>query len=417
MMVFKAEKKNLELIIHVDENVPEFVIGDAVRLKQIMTNLLSNAIKFTHEGEIILEIREKNREDGISTLECNVTDTGIGIPSDKQYRIFDSFSQVDLSTTRNYGGTGLGLAITKSLVALMNGRISVKSEEGVGSTFTCSLKLPVKKSRKPDAQQQQEFKSCTIYCGNKNISQCLYTSKKLEPFGIKTKNCSTIPELISEIKKNSSSECLLLQNRLVSEASDSEIETLKSLTTEKNIPVVSLYPFGQNLDKRNPFDQFKLTAPINRNGLFEILLKTRQRSEKTVPEQEEKKQHIPRDIKILVAEDTLVNQVVAKNLLKSIGYAIDIADNGKKAVEMYDSNYYDLILMDVQMPEMDGLEATKALRLKEIKPKQPIIIAMTANASEEDKKMCLFAGMDDFSSKPVTRDQIVNKIEKWFPLS
>lgn len=417
MMVFKSEKKNLELITHIDEKIPEFLIGDAVRIKQILTNLLSNAIKFTHEGEIILEVSPKKIEDGLCTLELSVSDTGIGIAKDKQRSIFDSFSQADFSTTRNYGGTGLGLAITKSLISLMKGRILLKSEVGEGSTFSCILTLPIKKTSKTNRTNADSLHGKKVICAIHNIEHCRYVSEKLKYYSIDTIHANFITEVLAELRKDSTTDFLLLEDKCIGIADETDIKELKELVSHKKISVISTYPFGQNLSKENPFSSFKLSKPINREELIKVLLKTQQQADPAKGLQPEKKQHQVRDIKVLVAEDTLVNQVVAKNLMKSIGYTIDIADNGKKVLELFEEQCYDLILMDVQMPEMDGIEATKELRLRTIKPRQPIIIAMTANATEEDKKMCLMAGMDDFSSKPVTRDQIVNKIEKWFPLS
>jgi signal transduction histidine kinase/CheY-like chemotaxis protein len=281
-------KNNIKLHYKIDGDVPPQVLGDSVRLKQILINLVGNATKFTQQGEIFLGVSVTEQKENGVKLKFAVQDTGIGIPLDKQERLFKAFTQVDSTTTRKYGGSGLGLAISKKLVEVMGGSIDICSEENKGTCFTFSIVTGI---------------------------DALYKKKTAD-------NMST--------------------------------DAAKKLSTG-----------------------FALKYPLN----------------------------------ILVAEDNPVNQMIAMNVLKKLGYSADLAINGAKAVEAFEVKDYDLILMDIQMPEMDGFEATKTIR-NTFKSK-PVIIAVTANAMQEDKDACLAAGMDDYISKPIALDKLLLLLEKW----
>lgn len=415
LLVLKAEEQNIDLIFDVDENVPEFVISDAVRLKQILTNLLGNAIKFTNVGEVILKVVLAKQKGKTATLEFKIVDTGIGIPENKVNHIFDSFSQVDASTTRNYGGTGLGLTITKSLVNMMRGDIWVQSIVGEGSTFTFTIDAEIDDSIVRKDLALDIFQGKTVLIADQNTSQRRILTKKLAALGIISHTYKTLEEIIIGIQKVPNIDAVIVDEFLYKQA-DRSIKTGFGIQLEtKEIPLISLVPFSSSVDKRINADEIFITKPIRREDLINTLTRALSGEREVIEALPDEIIHKTRTISILLAEDNPTNQLVAKGLMRNLGYDIDIVDNGQKVIELIDQKFYDLILMDVQMPVLDGLQTTQRLRMKVIAPYQPIIIAMTANASEEDKQVCLFSGMNDYLSKPVTRGEIIEKIENWFP--
>ncbi len=415
LLVLKAEEKNIELIFHVDEEVPPTIISDAVRLKQILTNLLGNAIKFTKVGEVVLDVSLREIKDGEATLEFQVKDTGIGIPPNKIDNIFDSFSQVDTSTTRNYGGTGLGLTITRSLVNMLGGEIWVNSLVGEGSTFTFTIKADLEEAEYETDTQFPLFEGKTILIADQNKSQRQYLNRRLSKWGMIPHAYASLQELILNMKKISNIDGIITEEFLITSA-DKTLQTGFYTQLKSNkIPIIYTASFGKTLETSEEETHFKITRPIRREDLIRSLQQAFSQELKEVEEAKIETYHQLRPISILVAEDNPTNQLVAKGLMRNIGYEIDIVDNGEKVLELLDHKFYDLILMDVQMPLLDGLQTTKKIRMRMMAPKQPIIIAMTANASEEDKQVCLFSGMNDYLSKPVTRNEIISKIEHWFP--
>ncbi|MBO6792662.1 MAG: response regulator [Balneolaceae bacterium] len=417
LLILKAEEKNIELVFYVDEKVPDYIIGDAVRLKQILTNLLGNAIKFTEVGEVVLEIHAENISPNSVKLEFLVRDTGIGIPQNKIDHIFDSFSQVDASTTRNYGGTGLGLTITKSLVSMMNGEIWVNSVVGEGTNFTFTMAVDVDVTKTRTSVDNQMFVGKTALVAGQNNTQREMLAKKLKAFGFKTVTFSTLPELILGIQETPASHLVIAEEYLYKSIDQSLKNSFKMQLEAKNLPLISIIPFSSSANHLDDKESLSITKPIRRD----VLIKKINRAfsvDQSVPEPlADETTHKVRSINILLAEDNPTNQMVAKGLMRNIGYEIDVVSNGQQVLEYLDRKFYDLVLMDVQMPVLDGLQATQKVRMKVIAPHQPIIIAMTANASEEDRQVCLFAGMNDYLSKPVTRSEIIQKIENWFPES
>jgi|GEM_PF-2252965 len=415
LLVLKAEEKNIDLIFYVDKEVPDFVIGDAVRLKQILTNLLGNAIKFTSIGEVVLEVDIQKKDAAEATLEFRVIDTGIGVPENKIEHIFDSFSQVDASTTRNYGGTGLGLTITKSLVNMMGGEIWVTSKVGEGSTFTFTIKLPIDDSisRKPVDVSNLEGK--TVLVADQNSRQRTVLAKSLAGLGIAVHTYASLEELIIGIQQVPEINVVLVEEYLYKSADTALRTGFGAQLNSKKIPLISTIPFSSSVDQESDEESIYLTKPIRLEDLIGAIQRALIGKKDVAEILPEEIVHKIRPISILLAEDNPTNQLVAKGLMRNIGYDIDVVDNGQKVLESLDRKFYDLILMDVQMPVLDGLQTTQKLRMKVIAPKQPIIIAMTANASEEDKQVCLFSGMNDYLSKPVTRGEIIEKIENWFP--
>lgn len=414
LLVLKAEEKNIELIYYIDEEIPPILHADPTRLKQILVNLVNNAIKFTSIGEVVIEITLEKKLASEAVINFKVIDTGIGIPENKINHIFDSFSQVDASTTRNYGGTGLGLTITKSLVELMSGEVSVTSTMGEGSTFKFVVGLPYTASTSKSPRHSSIFKNKTLLFADQNASHRKYLGKKLQSLGFNVSAFQTIEELIANIKTVPIVDLILAEDFLLGNMTDSVKEGFEQLLKTGQIPLIKMLPFGKvpDLEKVN---SLSIKRPLKRENLISVLTTALEGSSKKSPKSSTTKTHEPKNISVLLAEDNKTNQLVAKGLLKSIGYQIEIVDNGVDVISKLDEKHYDLILMDVQMPVLDGLEATQKIRDLEFKPGQPIIIAMTANAMEEDRDRCIEAGMNDYLSKPVKRDEIIEKIEKWFP--
>lgn len=415
LLVLKAEEQNIDLIFDVDEEVPDFVVGDAVRLKQILTNLLGNAIKFTKVGEVVLKVTLAKLEGTLCTIEFKVIDTGIGIPENKVNHIFDSFSQVDASTTRNYGGTGLGLTITKSLVNMMNGDIWVHSIIDKGSTFTFTIQAEVDDSIQRKEIDSEVFTGKTVLVADQNKTLRTLLAKKLSHFGVVVHTYPSLEELILGIQHVPNIDAVIVEEYLYKSAELALRTGFGAQLETKKIPLISTVLFSASVDNKQDENSFSLTKPIRRAELINTLYRALSGEKKATTVLPEEVIHTVRPISILLAEDNPTNQLVAKGLMRNLGYEIDIVDNGQRVLELVDQKFYDLILMDVQMPILDGLQTTQKLRMKVIAPKQPIIIAMTANASEEDKQVCLFSGMNDYLSKPVTRGEIIEKIENWFP--
>ncbi|MCR9132504.1 MAG: ATP-binding protein [bacterium] len=417
LLILKAEEKNIELIFYVDEDVPDYIIGDAVRLKQVLTNLLGNAIKFTEIGEVVLEVQVQSTTENKVTLEFQVRDTGIGIPKNKINNIFDSFSQVDASTTRNYGGTGLGLTITKSLVTMMDGNIWVNSVVGEGSKFAFTVQAEIDYSKTLETRNSPKFSGKTALIAGQNRTQTEILARKLSALGMDSRIFSTLPDLILGIQESTSCDLIFAEEYLYKSIDPTLKKSFKKQLEAKKLPLIGIIPFTKSAEHSSDESDLTITKPIRRD----ILVKKIQQAfsvEQAVPKQlTDEEQHRIRPISILLAEDNPTNQLVAKGLMRNIGYDIDVVENGQQVLDQLNNKFYDLILMDVQMPVLDGLQTTQKVRMKVIAPHQPIIIAMTANASEEDRQVCLFAGMNDYLSKPVTRTEIIEKIENWFPES
>ncbi|GAB5409553.1 MAG: hypothetical protein BalsKO_19180 [Balneolaceae bacterium] len=415
LLVLKAEEKNIELIYYIDESVPKDIVSDPTRIKQILVNLIGNAIKFTKVGEIVLEVLLKDFIEDTVVIDFKVKDTGIGIPENKLTNIFDSFSQVDASTTRNYGGTGLGLTITKSLVHMLNGTISAESEVNKGSTFSFSIQVPYKSKKSDKDSLLKNFTGKRLSLIDQNDTHKTYLTKKFKHWGFSVNSYSTIEEFIANFKKAPKTELLVLDDFLLTRSDEILQKSFLKLVDSSSIPLIRVIPFSERQELYTDTSGLKINRPIRRMDLIEILLRALEKEKFETKHITTIKKHIPRDIKVLLAEDNKTNQMVARELLKNINYTIEIAENGQEVIQKIEDDFYDLIFMDIQMPILDGLQTTQAIRMMSALPKQPTIIAMTANASEEDKQMCLFAGMNDYLSKPVRKNEIIQKIEKWFP--
>jgi signal transduction histidine kinase/CheY-like chemotaxis protein/ligand-binding sensor domain-containing protein len=415
----KAGKMGLDLVYEIDSNVPSLIIGDNLRLRQILINLVSNAIKFTEQGEIFVGVHLKQaKKDGTVELQFEVRDTGIGIPEDKMERLFKAFSQVDSSTSRKYGGTGLGLIICEKLIGLMDGRIDVQSKEHEGTTFiftmwttTGSQSVRTYVTNNLTGVEGKQVLVVDDNLTNRNILKKQLENWKLVPT-LAVSGADALAILATGVHVD-----LLLSDMQMPGMDGCELaQNLQQLYPR--LPIILLSSVGDERNQRFA-GLFKsiLTKPVKQEMLCQAIINQLRGKSTPVTANEPVKQTLSPDfakdhpLRILVAEDNMVNQKLALKILSKLGYDAALAVNGLQTLEMMDHQPYDLIFMDVQMPEMDGLEATRLIRQRlQI---QPIIIAMTANAMSEDKDECLNAGMDDFLSKPVKPEDVVNMLMKW----
>lgn len=402
LLAAKASEQNLDLLFEIDHKIPQQIIGDRHRLRQILINLLGNSLKFTKKGEVFLGLNIASQVEENLTLAFVVRDTGIGIPQDKLSRLFKAFSQVDSSTTRKYGGTGLGLVISQRLLELMGGTIEVESKDGEGTQFSFSIYSKIGSNQR---QNNQEIpgeiigKRVLVVDDNKTNLQIL--KKQLELWKIIPTLADSGPRAL-EILKEEVFDLIITDMQMP--GMDGVMLNNQIKKSAVNIPIILLSSIGEDIKKLDKMlFASVLTKPV-KAGELKGIIKNQfiSSTEKTIAEPKEKllsdrfAEQSP--LKILIAEDNPVNQKLANLLLRKLGYEPEIASNGVEAVEMHQKSHYDLILMDVQMPEMDGLEATRKIRNWE--GVQPTIIAMTANAMQEDRELCLEAGMNDYISKP-----------------
>jgi signal transduction histidine kinase/DNA-binding response OmpR family regulator len=418
-----AAKKGLELIIDIAPTVPAGVVGDPVRLKQILTNLSGNAIKFTEEGHILVSVCEESREGDRTLLHFRVTDTGIGIPEDKQAKVFEAFSQADGSTTRRFGGTGLGLTISSTLVGLMGGRIWLESEVNVGTTFHFTVNLGVGESvpvATPDPQlagmrvlivddnsvnrqilERQTADWCmspvSLEGGRRVLEVMTEAAQTARPFRLMLLDANmpgldgfaVAAQIMSRADLSGTSIVMLSSSGLAAEIAQCREVGIASYVTKPARQADLLAAIGRALnpaDSRAPLARPANPAPTVAAG--------------------------PRPKKVLVAEDNIVNQRVAATLLTKRGHDVTLVDNGQKAVEAVAREAFDVVLMDVQMPEMDGFEATTAIRAREgATGVRQRIVAMTAHALNGDSDRCMQAGMDGYLSKPLNQQKLYAAVE------
>jgi signal transduction histidine kinase/ligand-binding sensor domain-containing protein/DNA-binding response OmpR family regulator len=415
----KAAQTGLDLVYQVDYGVPMQITGDAMRLRQVLVNLAGNAVKFTQKGEVFIGVRMLSAErDGQIHLVFEVRDTGIGIPPEKIDRLFKAFSQVDSSTTRKYGGTGLGLAICEKLVALMGGTIKAESEPGVGTTISFTIKTQASK------QSMRTYVNCNIAGqeGKKilvvddNSTNLAILKSQLEQWKLApTLAMSGIQALA--LLDNDQDFDLVLSDMHMPEMDGVQLaEAIKK--QYPGLPIILLSSVGDDHHVQHPnLFSSVLTKPIKQNTLCTHLVNTLRKEEKWQTEKQQTQEVLRADfaedypLQILVAEDNPVNQQLITHILEKLGYKPVITENGLEVLDALAKTAYDLILMDVHMPEMDGLEATRAIR-KDFSV-QPTIIALTANAMQGDEDECRAAGMDDYLSKPIRLEELIGMLAKW----
>jgi signal transduction histidine kinase/CheY-like chemotaxis protein len=433
MVAYQAERKGLELACLVHSDVPRFVRGDPARLRQVLLNLLNNALKFTERGEVVLTVSLESSGDDACLVRFSVRDTGIGIPPDRRNRLFQSFSQVDASTTRKYGGTGLGLIISRELATMMGGTVGFESEVGVGSTFHFSARLGLQESmpaltRLPLAR----FGDLRVLVVDDSATNRRILVQQLASWGCTSSEACDGPEALALLKREESSRhpyrLVLLDYQMPGMDGEQLARRIRSDQRFEQIPMIMLTSVagmresermeaaGINAYLTKPVKQSQLfdciSAVIGTSELPELLSSTRILTRHSLDQMRERER-----VRILVAEDNIVNQKVASRMLAKLGFRCEIAANGHEALAALERTRFDLVLMDCQMPIMDGFEATARIRSRaELGGEKLPVIAMTANAMVGDRERCLAAGMSDYISKPVNPEELQHVLERWVRL-
>ncbi len=417
LLALNASQKGLELGCVIEPDVPEAILGDVTRLRQIIVNLLGNAVKFTKQGEIVLQVEvDKNAQKQGQRLHISVRDTGIGIPTDRMNRLFQSFSQVDSSTTRKYGGTGLGLAISKRLSELMGGEMWVESTEGVGSTFHFTILAQTAALPKPaPALPVPQLKGKRVLVVDDNETNRRVVSLQVQTWELIPTVFANPLDALKALKNGERFDAAILDMHMPEMDGVQLATEIRKL--DQSLPIIMLTSLGWRESEDSGLFSAFLTKPVKQSSLYNVIVETFAVKDSAY------KQSLQADslfdphmaerqpMKILLAEDNAVNQKLALRILERMGYRSDVAANGVEVLESLERQSYDLILMDVQMPEMDGLDATRNIRKLE-NIHQPHIIAMTANAMQGDREICIQAGMDDYVSKPIRIEELVEAITK-----
>ncbi|MGB9907832.1 MAG: response regulator [Candidatus Saccharicenans sp.] len=425
-LALPAHQKGLELLCHVPPSLPESVIGDTSRLRQVLLNLVSNAIKFTERGEVAVEVREESRTTQDITLHFQVRDTGIGIPRDKLDSIFQPFVQADASFSRKYGGTGLGLAITSQLVSLMGGRIWAESEVGCGSTFHFTVRLGLTPRRRPAAVPVtlSAVHGLRVLVVDDNETNRIILKEMLQSWRMKPEEAASGPqalELIQAAISRQEAFGLFILDLSMPEMDGFElIRKVKEIEEARQVPIIILTSadrVGDLHQARELGAQAYLVKPVRPSDLLDTIMAIKGTTEAEpkleVPITEHTLPEFRRKYNILLAEDNPVNQKVAIHLLQKKGHRVTVAENGRQVLEFLEKEKFDLVLMDVQMPEMDGFEATRQIRQQEKAGGEHLpIVAMTAHAMKGDREKCLEAGMDDYVAKPLYPEQLYRAIER-----
>ncbi len=416
LLAGQAAEKGLDLAYIIEPGTPTAVIGDVTRLRQVLVNLISNAVKFTERGEVVVLVRGQG-----AALHFAVRDTGIGIPADRRDRLFQSFSQVDASTTRRYGGTGLGLAISKRLVALMGGTLDVDSTPGVGSTFHFAIQaeplaLPLQTFLEPS---QPQLSGKRVLIVDDNATNRLILTRQAESWGMRPVAVELPQAALALIQAGEPFDLAVLDMQMPEMDGLQLAGQIRRLRPAALLPLVMLTSGGprESAGKAQEFAAY-LSKPLKASQLYNVLISIfmagPQRDGRILPDMpidSTLARRLP--LRILLAEDNTVNQKFGLRLLERMGYRADVAANGLEAVQALARQPYDIVLMDVQMPEMDGLEATRQICAGWSFAERPRIIAMTANAMQGDREACLAAGMDDYISKPVQISDLQAALERW----
>ncbi len=425
LLATKTSEKQLELAYLIEPQTPTEIKGDVTRLRQILVNLLSNAVKFTETGEVVIYVKASlrdNNDDSSSLpmyeIQFAVKDTGIGIPSDKMERLFKSFSQVDASTTRKYGGTGLGLAISQRLSEIMGGKMWVESEVGVGSTFYFTITATAAPNS-PQSQENstEEFIGKRLLIVDDNATNRKIVNLQTQSWGMFSCALSSGAKALELIAKGVKFDLAILDMQMPEMDGLTLARKIRQYPDYQNLPLVMLTSLcKQDITPQATDINFAaiLNKPLQNHQLHRVLAQTLAGkmikvsvSAPKIPTNQSQPQESPmQNLRILLAEDNVVNQKVALLTLEKIGYRADIASNGLEVLEALHRQPYDVVFMDVQMPEMDGLTATQEIAKQWSSSSRPRIIAMTANAMQGDREKCLQAGMDDYISKPIRFEEL-----------
>ncbi len=442
ILAVRAHYKGLELTFHIKPDVPTALSGDPARLRQIIVNLAGNAIKFTEKGEVVIRVGMEKEEEASVVLHCTVSDTGIGIPADKLEDIFESFSQVDSSNTRKYEGTGLGLTISKQIVEMMGGRIWVESEPAKGSSFHFTARFTVSRAEKRERGllTERDLSSMRVLIVDDNATNRLVLREMASSWGLLPEEApdgeAGLVKMNNAIKSGKPYRLLLLDLQMPGFSGFEVAKRVKEGSYGQNLRIILLSSVGQKGDAARCKEvgiSGYLLKPVKQSELLDAILMAigHGPGEKDSIITRYTIQEARGRLNILLAEDNLVNQKLAVKMLEKRGHRVVVVSNGREAVETIDKERFDLLLTDVQMPEMDGFEATRRIRERELKAQTTTatehvvstnerstrseripIVAMTAHAMKGDREKCLAAGMDDYVSKPVKPQELFAVIEK-----
>lgn len=427
----QIQKKGIALGVFIDPDVPEWMVGDSSRIRQVLTNLLGNAAKFTDKGEISVKVKVSEKletdEDTEVTLMFEVTDTGIGITPEIRTKLFQPFSQGDISTSRKYGGTGLGLAISKRLIEMMGGNIDVDSAPGRGSRFWFTIKLveSTAPATKVEYSFPEEYKGRRILCIDDNAINRDIVKKHAQNWELRCEVAQNAAEglhMMREASQENDPFDLVLTDHVMPGMSGFEmIEIMRRLDEISDTPVLVLSSLGASISD-DEMQKYKISAALNKplrtiklyESIVDIFSGVRGTGEKTLGDVMKSERPKRKSSRILLAEDNPINQLVALRILSRLGYRADTVGNGMEAVKALEAVPYDLVLMDCQMPEMDGYTATEEVRKHEKASGRHVpIVAMTAHALKGDREKCLAAGMDDYITKPIDLTSLNSMLQKW----
>ena len=429
LVAASASGEGLNLAYLFDQGLPSAIVGDAARLRQILINLLNNAIKFTDTGEVVLSVDEKARESGEEAvgrwhrLHFAVRDSGIGIPKDRQSRLFESFSQVDASTTRRYGGTGLGLAISKRLCELMGGTIWVESQLGKGSTFHFTIQAEQAPGLAPADQQgpPPQLHGRRVLIVDDNATNRHILARQAESWGMLTRDTASPAQALEWIRRGDPFDLAILDIQTPEMDGVGLAEEIGRYRDTRALPLLLLTSLGSREEVPGGVEfAASLTKPIKPSQLYDALMNVLGATPAGVQAAASREGPVERlaervPLRILVAEDNVVNQQLALLVLQKLGYRAEVTANGLEALQALEREPYDVVLMDVQMPTMDGLEATRRIHQRWPEGRRPHVIAATASAMQEEREACLAAGMDDYLSKPIRVDELAAALRRCRP--
>jgi CheY-like chemotaxis protein len=439
MIVHLAREKELELNIFIHRDVPEYLIGDPSRLNQILLNLVGNSVKFTKQGDVTLRIEPVQILTENVLLHFSISDTGIGILPDRIDAIFDSFTQADSSTTRQFGGTGLGVTIAKQLVEMMGGKIraesptnvtadgQIKTPGGPGTAFHFDIRFPYGKHKHGSIALPEDIAGIKVLVVDDNPTNLFILREMLETFGCNPDTFQEPETALNRLKNSADYQLVITDYQMPGMDGVRLIQEIQQSDALKNLPIILLTSIDKNQIQSKIINSEKIRViekPIKirefYHGILEMFGHTRNSQGQVQPGREkpaiahyaEKFASLPQPIRILLAEDNVVNQIVAASMLKKMQLQVESVNDGFGAVNALRNNQYDLVLMDVQMPNLDGLAATEKIR-NELKIKEVPIIALTAHAMKGDREKCLEVGMNDYISKPIEAETLYRILLKW----
>ncbi|SEK88467.1 response regulator [Nitrosovibrio tenuis] len=431
-----TRKHDVNIIVRYPPAVPRYVIGDMGRIRQVLTNLTSNAIKFTDKGHVLIDIETDSIGEDGATLRFSVEDSGIGIAADKLEGLFDKFTQADTSTTRRHGGTGLGLAISKQLVKLMGGTITAKSRIGIGSTFWFTLRLPLQSNRPAEITPRAELAGVRLLIVDDNAVNRLVLQEQVRVWKMRIGSCLSGVEALRTLREAHAAgnpyHIAILDYQMPEMDGETLGQAIKRDPLLRDIELIMLSSMGQESEVRERLRKIGFAAYLVKPARQSELLSTLTNiwgahcerrtidligDAQPLPQTHEVQTDSPESTfigtRVLLAEDNITNQIIAAMMLRSLGCEVDIAADGRQAIQRIDEFPYDIVFMDGEMPEMDGFEATAAIRRRSDSKSQLPVIAVTAQVMQGDKERCLLAGMNDYISKPVKHEDFAAALKRW----